>query len=151
MPAVLITGMSGTGKSSVLGVLRGRGYRGVDTDYDGWVVDVDGDPIWDAARMTALIEHAADELLFVSGCVSNQFDFPFAAKILLSASEDVILERVRSRATNPYGSTAPEQTEISKNLRDIEPLLRNLCDLELDATRPLDELAEEIEKHALQV
>jgi len=32
---VLVTGMSGTGKSTVLGELRRRGHRVVDTDYDG--------------------------------------------------------------------------------------------------------------------
>ena len=36
MARVLITGMSGAGKSTVLGELAARGYRTVDTDYDGW-------------------------------------------------------------------------------------------------------------------
>lgn len=33
MRRVLITGMSGTGKSSLLQELAARGYRTVDTDY----------------------------------------------------------------------------------------------------------------------
>jgi hypothetical protein len=36
MPRVLVTGMSGTGKSTALGVLRSRGHRTVDTDTDQW-------------------------------------------------------------------------------------------------------------------
>ena len=36
MSRVLVTGMSGTGKSSVLAELSRRGYRVVDTDDPGW-------------------------------------------------------------------------------------------------------------------
>ena len=36
MSRILVTGMSGTGKSTLLAELRRRGYRTVDTDYEGW-------------------------------------------------------------------------------------------------------------------
>jgi len=36
MSRVLVTGMSGTGKSSALAELARRGYRVVDTDDPGW-------------------------------------------------------------------------------------------------------------------
>jgi dephospho-CoA kinase len=36
MTCVLVTGMSGTGKSSALAELGRRGYRVVDTDDPGW-------------------------------------------------------------------------------------------------------------------
>src|SRR4051794_7170333 len=36
MARILVTGMSGTGKSSVLAELGRRGYRVVDTDDAGW-------------------------------------------------------------------------------------------------------------------
>jgi dephospho-CoA kinase len=36
MARVLVTGMSGTGKSTVLDELRRRGYHTVDTDYGDW-------------------------------------------------------------------------------------------------------------------
>jgi dephospho-CoA kinase len=36
MPKVLITGMSGTGKSTALHVLHERGHRTVDTDTEQW-------------------------------------------------------------------------------------------------------------------
>ena len=35
MKRVLITGMSGTGKSTVIAELAARGYNAVDTDYGG--------------------------------------------------------------------------------------------------------------------
>jgi dephospho-CoA kinase len=36
MSRILVTGMSGTGKSSALAELGRRGYRVVDTDDPGW-------------------------------------------------------------------------------------------------------------------
>jgi dephospho-CoA kinase len=35
---ILVTGMSGTGKSSALAELARRGFRTVDTDEPGWTV-----------------------------------------------------------------------------------------------------------------
>ncbi len=36
MKCVLLTGMSGTGKSTVIEELAARGYKAVDADADGW-------------------------------------------------------------------------------------------------------------------
>ena len=47
MKRVLLTGMSGTGKSTVIGELRARGYSAVDMDEPGWSEDgPDGDWVW---------------------------------------------------------------------------------------------------------
>ena len=41
MKRALLTGMSATGKSTVISALAARGYKTVDTDYDGWSEAVD--------------------------------------------------------------------------------------------------------------
>jgi hypothetical protein len=52
MSRILVTGMSGTGKSSALAELGRRGYRVVDTDDSGWCEWVDssedgrGERLW---------------------------------------------------------------------------------------------------------
>ena len=48
MARVLITGMSGAGKSSVLQELARRGYRVVDTDYGDYHETADGERLWRA-------------------------------------------------------------------------------------------------------
>ena len=48
MKRVLITGMSGTGKSSLLDELAARGYRTVDTDYGGYFQVIGGESLWRA-------------------------------------------------------------------------------------------------------
>ena len=59
---VLVTGMSGTGKSSALAELAERGYRVVDTDDPGWTEWVDvpeeagvGEHLWVEDRMADLL------------------------------------------------------------------------------------------------
>ena len=142
MARVLLTGMSGAGKSSVLDELRRRGRRGVDTDYDGWVLP---DGCWDEQRMAALL--AADPDVVVSGTVSNQGRFydRFEHVVLLSAPVAVLLERVRRRTNNPYGATEEQQAEIAEYARTVEPRLRAGATVELDARRPVAELADVVE------
>ncbi|MFJ6653372.1 AAA family ATPase [Microbacterium sp. NPDC091313] len=140
MGSVLITGMSGAGKSTLLAELAARGHRTVDTDFDGWT-DGDGGP-WDEPRMAALL--AARDVI-VAGTAENQGRFAFAHVVLLSAPLEVLLERVRTRTTNPYGRDPREQDEIRRYVREVEPLLRAAATRELDGRRPVAELADAVE------
>lgn len=138
--------MSGAGKSSVLSELSRRGHRTVDTDYGPWVR---ADGAWDEPRMTALLSAASP--LIISGTVENQGRFydRFGAVILLSAPVDVLLRRLSARTNNPYGRSESDQAEVRRYVRDVEPLLRRGATLELDACRPISEIADEIEKLAV--
>jgi shikimate kinase len=142
VPRVLVTGMSGAGKTTVLNELRRRGVHTVDTDYDGWTSP---DGTWDATRMDALLEGARD--LVVSGTVENQGHFydRFAYVVLLSAPLDVLLERVMTRTSNPYGRSAVHRVAMAQYVDTVEPLLRRGATVELDGTRPVDDLADTIE------
>jgi len=147
---VLITGMSGTGKSSALAELRRRGFDAVDTDEPGWCEwsDEDGGYLWDEERIAELLDRDRGVTLFVSGTVSNQGRFypRFDAVVLLSAPVDVLLARVAARTTNDYGKAEAERAEILANLAEVEPLLRATCTHELDATQPLAEVVAELER-----
>ena len=154
MAKVLITGMSGTGKSSALGALAARGHRTVDTDTDEWsrwttLPDGSRDWIWREDAMTALLTNDGAEAahLFVAGCKSNQGDFYplFDQIVLLSAPADVILARVAARTTNPYGKTAEERDAILENLAVVEPLLRATSTAEIDAAAPLEVVVRRLE------
>jgi adenylate kinase family enzyme len=154
---VFVTGMSGTGKSTVLAELAKRGYRVVDTGYDGWSEDVplaDGfgsEPLWREDRMSALLADDAAGPLIVSGCVSNQGKFydRFDAVVLLSVPVDVLLERITSRVGNPFGKDPVERERILRDLETVEPRLRVTSTAEIDATRPLPEVVDAVEALAL--
>ena len=143
MARVLVTGMSGTGKTTVLDELRRRGHITVDTDYDDWQLP---DRTWDERRMQQLLESNSD--VVVSGAVENQGRFydRFEHVVLLSVPLHVLIERVRSRTNNPYGKTSEQQAEIARYLDTVEPLLRRRATLELDGQRATSELADIIEQ-----
>ncbi|HET8557259.1 MAG TPA: AAA family ATPase [Gaiellaceae bacterium] len=139
MRRILVTGMSGTGKSSALAELAERGFRTVDTDEPGWTVeDAEGGRWWDESRIEQLLAEEGPTL-YVSGTVSNQGRFydRFDAVVLLSAPAEVLLRRIDARATNDYGKSPAERELILTHLREVEPLLRATCTIEIDAAQPL--------------
>lgn len=151
MSKVLVTGMSGIGKSSALAGLAQRAYRVVDTDDPGWKEWVEssdemggGEWLWVEDRMTELLRTEDDRTLFVQGCVRNQVKFydRFDAVVLLSAPAEVILDRIAHRTTNDFGKTIAERELILNDLAIVEPLLRAGSTHELDASLPLDEVVD---------
>jgi adenylate kinase family enzyme len=135
--------MSGTGKSTLLEALAERDHLTVDTDYDGWTL---ADGRWDATRMSGLLDREPD--VVVAGTVDNQGDFydRFDHVVLLTAPLGILIERVSSRTTNPYGQTADEQAEIARYVQSVEPLLRRTATIELDGRASVDELADAVEE-----
>ena len=129
MSRVLVTGMSGVGKSTLLEGLAQRGHAVVDTDYDGWVLK---DGRWDEPRMHDLLKHAGS--IVVSGTVENQVRFYdyFDHVVLLSAPLQTLLDRVTKTSSNPYEKRAEEQEEIAGYLETVEPVLRRGATFELD-------------------
>jgi dephospho-CoA kinase len=153
---VLVTGMSGTGKSAALAELARRGHRVVDTDYGGYSEEVPSsdaggrEQLWREDRIDALLDGSEDGVLFVSGCVSNQGTFypRFDAVVLLTAPADVLLERVAGRATNAFGKRAAERERILSDLAKVEPLLRASATAEIDTRAPLGEVVDALERIA---
>src|SRR5258708_5940392 len=101
---VLLTGMSGTGKSSVIHALSARGFKAVDTD-DGWCEPLpDGRQRWREDAIDQLLDTEDADVLFVAGCEENQVRFHprFDLIILLSAPVEVLAERLASRTPNSF-------------------------------------------------
>ena len=146
MRRILVTGMSGTGKSSALPELARRGFRTVDTDEPGWTLeDAEGGRWWDEERIAELLAQEGPTL-YVSGTVSNQGRFydRFDAVVLLSAPAEVLLHRIATRSTNDYGKSVEERELILEHVREVEPLLRATCTHELDASQPLADVVERL-------
>jgi shikimate kinase len=153
MAKILVTGMSGTGKSTALRVLAERGHRTVDTDTDRWsrwvtLPDGSTDWIWREREMTDLLTGPGD--VFVAGCKSNQGAFYplFDHVVLLSAPAEVLLARIAARTDNPYGKSPAERAEILDNLAHVEPLLRATATAEISTSAPVEEVARELERLA---
>lgn len=146
---VLLTGMSGTGKSTVLGRLASLGYKTVDTDYDGLTMWTGTEWLWREDRIQQLLSTEDADVLFISGCTRNQVTFypQLDHIILLTAPVPVLVDRLTTRTTNPYGKHPEELAEVLRHKQDIEPLLRKGATLEIDTSSALDRVVESILAH----
>ena len=150
MKRVLLTGMSGTGKSTVIAALAARGYKAVDTDDGDWHewMDVAGEPdwVWREDAIQRLLSTEDADVLFVSGTASNQGTFyrQFDHVFLLSAPTPVILERLATRTNNPYGKRPDELARVLRHLETVAPLLRRGATLQVDTSAPVDQVVETI-------
>ena len=171
MSLCLVTGVSGTGKSAVLGELRGRGClaRGVDEDgYADWVsrrtgvaeVIPRGDPGFDIhawyrahdwvlnARRISVLSRAAARCgrpVFLCGSALGEGDVwhLFDRVVALVADVPAIKRRLAARAGD-YGK-APEELAMIIGWHDgFEESYRRFGAVIVDATRPLREVADEV-------
>jgi adenylate kinase family enzyme len=156
MTRVLITGMSGTGKSTVLAELARRGHRVIDADLSAWSTEVaspDGsaaEQLWREDAIDALLAQHVSRSLFVAGCATNQGSFydRFDAVVLLSVPREVMLQRIATRSTNAFGKGPHERQRILADLEAVEPLLRATSTVEIVTTIPVTEVVDAIESVA---
>jgi shikimate kinase len=142
---VLLTGMSGTGKSSVVRELRRRGFNAYDADDDGYTEpDADGVWRWRTREVAELLAGSDDDVLFFAGCSDEQAQFHWDLEVLLTAPEGVILARLASRTTNPFGKSEADRARVLADLRDFEPLLRRSADFVIETTEPLARVTDRV-------
>jgi dephospho-CoA kinase len=161
---VLITGVAGTGKSTVTAELAARGFHAVDAD-DPAFSEVVGVPeetltglgsgtdwVWREDRIANLLSSHDEGTLFVSGTSPNQGTFysQFDHVVLLVAPPALIAERLATRTTNDFGKIPDELARVLQLQEDVEPLLRRGADLELDTSAPLDEVVAAILRHVTE-
>jgi GTPase SAR1 family protein len=133
---VLLTGMSGTGKSTLVRELRRRGYEAHDADDGFSEPRADGRWAWRSDRVAELLRTAADRLVFFAGCSEEQIELPFDYRVLLTAPTPVIIERLRTRRGNSYGRDGVELAQVLADLAEVEPRLRRSAHLVLRTTPP---------------
>ena len=146
MKRILLTGMSGTGKSSVIRALAGLGYKAIDTD-EGWCEQLpDGRQRWREDAIATLLATEGADLLFVAGCEENQVLFhpQFDLIILLSAPIQTMMQRLGARTGNPYGKAPGDLGRVLDDTMNIEPLLRRAADHEISTTMPLHDVVTRI-------
>lgn len=156
-----VTGNSGTGKSTLCGMLRARGHVAFDSDEDGFsrwrdratgafVVDPP-DPVpegwldrygWmiDRVRVAALAEESRSGLAFLCGSAENETDVLdlFDHLVCLVIDDDTLRHRLATRTTNSFGRHPEELAAAltwNPRMREIyEPRGATV----LDASRPVE-------------
>jgi dephospho-CoA kinase len=161
MKRVLLTGVSGTGKSTVCEALARRGHRSIDLDTPEWshwvdyvpTADEAGTPVlpdkdwvWREDRVRDLLAVENAETLFISGCAINmgQFYPRLDHIILLAAPSAVVAQRLISRTNNDYGKRADEFQRALGLIESVEPLLRQAATAEVDTSAPLPRVVDAV-------
>ncbi|MCA9878912.1 MAG: hypothetical protein KC442_14065, partial [Thermomicrobiales bacterium] len=153
---LLLTGVSGVGKSTVTEHLAALGYPAVDADSPDYSEDIavpageltglgaGRDWVWQEAAIRAVLDRP-DPLLFLSGCSPNQgvFSPAFTDIILLTASPALIAARLSSRTNNPFGRDPVERARALALQTEIEPLLRRSATHVIDTSAPLADVVAE--------
>lgn len=150
MKKILLTGMSGTGKSTVLRLLRAGDTLTIDLDDSEWIETdpLTGERLFCIQPLLAYMRAHADKNIVLAGCEANQHELygELDAVILMTAPLSVMKERVRRREDNPYGKRSSEWAEIVENKQTIEPLLARRCTYICDTDRPVEEVALDISR-----
>lgn len=144
MTRVLLTGMSGVGKTTVLAGLRGRGWRTVDADEDGLVDEHPDRTDLRLPELVAILQQPRhDRPLAVAATGEGQDRlYPLVDHVVaLVAPWPVVEERLATRTTNDFGKDPSERERARADLETYEPLLRSSADVVLDtSTHSLDEV-----------
>lgn len=169
--SILITGVSGSGKSSICGEFIKRGYRAYDIDdveglfemrdkrtgkvfdnYDNYDFEKVRHHDWvcDKDKLQKLIQKNRNGITYYCGAASNIDEIlPLFDKIfLLTASPKVLCERLSTRTSNDFGRTSEVQKWILDLQKQWEDHISEKGAISIDANRDLQEVTDDIIKRS---
>ena len=148
MQKVLLTGMSGVGKSTILNQLKVEGFLTVDLDNSGWInYDVkEEDYLMDTTKIIDFITLHEKEVVFLAGTTINQIHiYPYLDFVIsLTAPLEVMKERIQNRENNPFGKTEDEWSKIVSDKVTFEEQIFKSSDYVISTDKPLQDVLKEI-------
>jgi broad-specificity NMP kinase len=172
MSAVMITGGSGAGKTTIAAVLARRGLASIDADDDpslsrfvdpadavveppaapdfAWIARHSWE--WNPARLDELIRAAAPATLYVCGHAANELQLAdrFTHVILLEIDEPTMLARLDAPSRdNDWGRIGDTRESERRWLPGYQDRMRAFGAIPVDATQPLDRVVDAILSHTL--
>ena len=173
MPLIYITGVSGTGKSTIMQVLRARGYEahGVDEEkYADWVNRATGKldafprrnkridlhrwyekhhEVLDARNISQLQRSAKTQhkLIFLCGSARGERKLwhYFDVTIVLLADARTLKHRIAKRSNSVFGKTSQELAGILRwRARNNARYYCRLGAATVGATKPVDKVVDDI-------
>ncbi len=172
MPLFYVTGLSGTGKSTIMGELVARGFEahGIDEEgYGDWInrktdkvdefphddkfLDIhqwyqDHEWVLSDARISELKSKAdaTEKIIFLCGvAVGDDKVWHYFDKVIgLVIDEATLRERIFQRRDNQFGKSPDEMAEILKWHANYEENYRRIGAAIVDAEQPVDKVVENI-------
>lgn len=167
---IYVTGISGSGKTTVCDELKRRSFEAYDTDNDGIaffyhnetgqaithpVAPEDRTPEWRAQytwkalpeTVEALRAKAASKAIFLCGATANDADElwgAFARVFALTVDEATLRHRIINRDSNNFGKNAHEFNIVVEWQKTAATDYRKLGARLIDATQSVEQVADDI-------
>ncbi len=161
MKKIFVTGISGTGKTTISEELVKRGFQTISMDETenlcwwinketkekvDWEVELNRDFtskhewICDVEYLKKLLSKKDADLVFVLGCSENQDDFLdiFDKVLLLQCKPETFFKRLADRTNNDFGKHPSVQDAILVWYKDFENGLLENGAVSINTDRPLD-------------
>jgi gluconate kinase len=164
----LITGVAGTGKSTIAQELRRRGSAAYDTE-EGFSYYVDKqtgercaypatpseawymnhERVFDEKVLNNLFKKHADEPLFISSITANQKKFygQFKKIFLLTTDDDLITHRLGTRTNNYFGRHPLDLQRVISRHQAFDDELEAAGAIVVDASKPIEQMVDDILSH----
>lgn len=169
MALIYITGVAGTGKSTIQSHLTQLGYKAYDADYDeisGWRHIASGKFVkgpdqpgylthnwfekyaWslNRDRVNQIAAEAQHETIFLCGTSANDEEIHDLLHhvMFLTIDEATLRYRLANRETNSFGKTDEELNHVLRWLQPAEEYYRNFGATMLDSAAPLEHIIGQI-------
>jgi thymidylate kinase len=172
MPLYYITGISGSGKSTVLSELRHRDYEAYDVDEAGpatakWHNNVTGfihpkssvkkeartpeflaNHSWKVPRQEVadLAEQAATKKVFLGGAIANESELQdlFSVMFALAIDDDTLKHRLLSRTNNDWGKNPHELDQTLAVNHELDERYKKFGYVVIDASQNTDAVVAQI-------
>ncbi len=161
----LITGVAGTGKSTVAKELQKRGLVAYDTEV-GFSYHIDKktgqravypanptiewydvhERVFDEHILENLFKKHADEPLFICSITANQRKYysQFDKIFLLTTDDETVVKRIEQRTDNHFGKHPLELKRIIDRHQEFDDELKAAGAVVIDSTQPVDQVVEQI-------
>lgn len=164
----LITGVAGSGKSTVAHKLSDLGYAAYDVDAGfshyankktGRPVQKPSDPtlswyehherVFDEAVLEDLFQKHAHEPIFICAITANQKKYypQFDKIFLLTASDDLLMHRLKTRTTSEFGKHPVDFHRVFAGKKTFEDEVRAAGAFEVDSTQSIHKVVDQVLAH----
>lgn len=161
----LITGVAGTGKSTIAEELSRRGYAAFDADAGfsyyvdketGERFDKPDEPsfewyakherVFDEAVLENLFQDYQGEALFLCCITANQSKYydQFDKIFLLTADDETIMSRLKMRTNSDFGKHPIDLHRVLSGRTDFDESVKKAGAAVIDSTQPFEQVVEQI-------
>jgi adenylate kinase family enzyme len=170
MSLFFITGIAGSGKSTVQKELKSRGYEAYDTDDDGFAKWHNNETgyihpkssvknedrtkeflkihSWKVPRQEVedLASRAKGKTIFLCGVAANEDEIRdlFKAVFELTIDDETLIHRLTTRTNNDWGKQPHELQQTLESQHNIDELYRKHNPILIDATQPIEVVVDNI-------